>query len=78
MDNHCAICGAYLADTGRMVCPNCEKPSMTNEQAIEMLKNPQKYMFVHDGEIELEGWLKEAINMGIEELKRRAEDGRDK
>ena len=26
MDNHCAICGRYLADTGRMVCPKCEKP----------------------------------------------------
>ena len=26
MDNHCATCGAYLADTGRMVCPECEKP----------------------------------------------------
>lgn len=26
MDNHCVICGAYLADTGRMVCPECEKP----------------------------------------------------
>ena len=26
MDNHCAICGSYLADTGRMVCPECEKP----------------------------------------------------
>lgn len=26
MDNHCAICGAYLADTGRMVCEKCEKP----------------------------------------------------
>ena len=26
MDSHCAICGAYLADTGRMVCPECEKP----------------------------------------------------
>ena len=24
MDNHCCICGAYLADTGRMVCPSCE------------------------------------------------------
>ena len=25
MDNHCVICGAYLADTGRMICPECEK-----------------------------------------------------
>ena len=25
MDNHCVICGAYLADTSRMVCPECEK-----------------------------------------------------
>lgn len=25
MDNHCCLCGAYLADTGRMVCPKCEK-----------------------------------------------------
>ena len=26
MDNHCVVCGAYLADTGRMVCEKCEKP----------------------------------------------------
>ena len=26
MDNHCVMCGAYLADTSRMVCPKCEKP----------------------------------------------------
>lgn len=26
MDNHCAMCGSYLADTGRMVCEKCEKP----------------------------------------------------
>ena len=26
MDSHCAICGTYLADTGRMVCEKCEKP----------------------------------------------------
>ena len=24
MDNHCCICGTYLADTGRMICPKCE------------------------------------------------------
>ena len=29
MDNHCVICGAYLADTGRMVCHKCEKPCDT-------------------------------------------------
>ncbi len=27
MDNHCCICGSYLTDTGRMVCPSCEKKS---------------------------------------------------
>lgn len=27
MDNHSVICGAYPADTGRMVCPECEKPN---------------------------------------------------
>ena len=70
MDNHCCICGTYLADTGRMVCHNCEKPRLTNEQAIKMLQNPKKYMFIHEGEIELEGWLKEAIKMGIEALRR--------
>lgn len=26
MDNHCAICGEYLADTSRMICEKCEKP----------------------------------------------------
>ena len=26
MDNHCCICGAYLTDTGRMICEKCEKP----------------------------------------------------
>ena len=41
---------------------------MTNEQAIEMLKNPKKYMYIQEGAIELEGWLKEAIRMGIEAL----------
>ena len=25
MDNHCVMCGSYLADTGRMVCEKCEK-----------------------------------------------------
>ena len=25
MDNHCCICGAYLAETGRMVCHSCEE-----------------------------------------------------
>lgn len=50
--------------------------SMTAEQAIEMLKNPQKYMFIHNGEIELEGWLKEAISMGIEALKGRTKNGK--
>ncbi|MBQ7767572.1 MAG: hypothetical protein IJ403_01665 [Oscillospiraceae bacterium] len=24
MDNHCCICGAYLTDTGRMICEKCE------------------------------------------------------
>lgn len=27
MDNHCVVCGAYLADTGRMICEKCEKPN---------------------------------------------------
>lgn len=73
MDSHCCFCGEYLADTGRMICERCDKPTkpeLTNEQAIEMLKNPQKYMFVSDGCIEFEGWLQEAINMGIKALRR--------
>lgn len=73
MDSHCVMCGEYLADASRMVCEKCEKPSkleLTNEQAIEMLKNPQKYMFISDGHIEFEGWLQEAINMGIKALRR--------
>ena len=73
MDSHCVSCGDYLADTSRMICEKCEKPSkleLTNEQAIEMLKNPQKYMFISGGYIELEGWLKEAINMAIEALRK--------
>ena len=76
MDSHCVVCGAYLADTSRMICPECEKPSMTKKQAIKMLQHPTKYMFIHKGEIELEGWLKEAIKMGIEALKRSENDGR--
>jgi hypothetical protein len=71
MDNHCCLCGAYLADTSRMICYECEKPKkleLTKKQAIEMLKNPTKYMFVSGGNIELEGWLQEAIKMGIEAL----------
>ena len=24
MDNHCAVCGEYLADTSRIVCERCE------------------------------------------------------
>ena len=24
MDSHCCVCGEYLADTSRMICPNCE------------------------------------------------------
>lgn len=72
MDSHCVMCGEYLADTSRMVCEKCERPKkieLTNEQAVEMLKNPTKYMFVYKGEIELEGWFKEAINMAIEALR---------
>lgn len=76
MDNHCCICGAYLADTSRMICPNCEKPRMSAESAIEMLKNPTKYMYIHNGEIELEGWLQEAIKMGVEALKRGVDNGK--
>ena len=81
MDNHCCICGAYLADTSRMICPNCEKPrplcrtSMSAESAIEMLKNPTKYMYIDKGHIELEGWLQEAIKMGIEALKGGVDNG---
>lgn len=41
---------------------------MTNNQAIEMLRNPKKYMYVYEGEIELEGWLQEAIRMAIKAL----------
>lgn len=58
------------------LCPECEQAKMTAEQAIEMLKQPQKYMFIHNGEIELEGWLKEAISMGIEALKGRTKNGK--
>ena len=29
MDNHCVVCGEYLADTSRMVCEKCEKPCDT-------------------------------------------------
>ena len=36
MDNHCAICGDYLADTSRMVCPKCEKPC----DSCEKVKDP--------------------------------------
>jgi len=25
MDNHCAMCGDYLADTSRIICEKCEK-----------------------------------------------------
>ena len=32
MDNHCCMCGVYLADTGRMICPECEKPKATSEK----------------------------------------------
>lgn len=34
MDNHCVMCGAYLADTSRMVCEKCEKgePKMENKK----------------------------------------------
>jgi hypothetical protein len=70
MDNHCCICGAYLADTSRMICSNCEKPGMSTENAIEILKDPTKYMYIDEGKIELEGWLKEAIKKGIKALKR--------
>lgn len=70
MDSHCALCGDYLADTGRTICPKCEQPKMTAEHAIEMLKNPTKYMFFQNGQIELEGWLKEALKMGIEAIQR--------
>ena len=70
MDSHCAMCGDYLADTSRTVCPKCDQPSMTNEQAIAMLKHPQKYMFICEGNIEFEGWFKEAINMAIEALRK--------
>ena len=34
MDNHCVMCGAYLADTGRMVCPECEKPKKENKKRL--------------------------------------------
>lgn len=38
MDNHCVMCGAYLADTGRMVCEKCEKgEKMTKDEAIKIL-----------------------------------------
>ena len=25
MDNHCAMCGEYLADASRIICEKCEK-----------------------------------------------------
>lgn len=43
---------------------------MTNKQAIEMLKNPKKYIYIHEDGIEFEGWLQEAINMAIEALQK--------
>lgn len=46
---------------------------MTNKQAIEMLKNPKKYMYIQEGVIEFEGWLQEAIRMGIEALQQKHE-----
>ena len=30
MDNHCCICGAYLTDTGRMICEKCENLRKTD------------------------------------------------
>ena len=38
MDNHCAICGSYLADTGRMVCEKCEKPKKAEDCFEEVTK----------------------------------------
>ena len=32
MDNHCVVCGAYLADTGRMVCEKCEATEAKADQ----------------------------------------------
>ncbi len=30
MDSHCVICGAYLSDTGRMICEKCESLQQTD------------------------------------------------
>ena len=40
MDNHCCICGAYLADTGRMICEKCEKgePKVENRKMGQGVK----------------------------------------
>ena len=70
--DYCCMCGEYLSDTSRMICYNCDKPveqKLSAEQAIELLKHPERYMFIHNGEIELEGWLREAIKMAIDALR---------
>lgn len=33
MDNHCAMCGEYLADASRIICEKCEKGETKNAHA---------------------------------------------
>lgn len=38
MDNRCVICGAYLADTGRMICEKCENLRQTDVKTCPRCK----------------------------------------
>ena len=52
MDNHCVMCGAYLADTGRMVCEKCEKgeQNMAKPKKQQTTKCPKCKAKLVDGE----------------------------
>ena len=45
MDNHCVICGEYLADTGRMICEKCENRQQPYIKPCPFCGGEAKYVY---------------------------------
>ena len=66
MDNHCVMCGSYLADTGRMVCEKCEKPKTELKPCplIEELKFTREFIHEHGLDFALASAWNRRVNNG--------------
>ena len=80
MDSHCVMCGAYLADTGRMVCEKCEKqqtelkpcPFCGGEAKLGWYRD---FYYIRCKNCGIRTLVEFTMRRAIEAWNRRAEDG---